>query len=99
MKEELKQIIKELKNVLTDENLKISDFELMDLSLRVFITQSINKSKLLKNELSTKEYLEQNNSEKATPNQKAFLRKQKILFKEDLTKKEAYQLIKKLKEK
>ena len=101
MKETLKQIINELKEVVIEEKLNITDSELIDLSLRIYITQSINKSKsnLLKNELSPKERLiPQENEGLATPNQKAFLRKQKIMFKEDLTKKEAYLLIKGIKD-
>jgi len=45
MKNELKQIIQELKEVIKDENLNIIDRDILDFSLRLFNTNQINDSK------------------------------------------------------
>ena len=111
MKEELKNIIKELKEVLKEEQIKISDFELMDFCLRVYLTNEINKNKKVtieetgkvffgkkKEESKLRNELEPTETDNlATPNQLAFLRKQKKEIPEGLTKREAYLLIKGIK--
>jgi hypothetical protein len=104
MKEELKEIIKELKEVINDEKLNILDKDLLEFSIRIMNTNiiTINNSRrnLLKNELSPKEILEpKSNDGLATPNQIAFLKKQGKQIPEKLSKKEAFLLIKNIKEK
>lgn len=104
MKEELKEIIKEMKEVINDEKLNILDKDLLEFSIRIMNTNiiTINNSRknLLKNELSPREYLENaGGSELATKNQIYALKKAGLEIKEGLTKKEAYLLIKGIKEK
>lgn len=104
MKEELKEIIKEMKEVINDEKLNILDKDLLEFSIRIMNTNiiTINNSRknLLKNELSPKEYLENTGgNELATKNQIYALKKAGIEIKEGLTKKEAFLLIKNIKEK
>jgi hypothetical protein len=101
MKEELKQIIQELKEVIIEEKINITDSELLDSSLRIYLTQTINKQKTnnyLKNELSPQEKLEpKENDGLATKNQIYFLKKNGITIPFNLTKKRAFELIKELK--
>lgn len=104
MKEELKEIIKEMKEVINDEKLNILDKDLLEFSIRIMNTNiiTINNSRrnLLKNELSPQEYLENTGgNELATKNQIYALKKAGLEIKEGLTKKEAYLLIKGIKEK
>ncbi len=104
MKEELKEIIKEMKEVINDEKLNILDKDLLEFSIRIMNTNiiTINNSRknLLKNELSPREYLENTGgNELATKNQIYALKKAGIEIKEGLTKKEAFLLIKNIKEK
>jgi hypothetical protein len=96
MRDKLIPIIQELKDICITEKLNITDSELLDYSIRLFNTSQINQKKL-NNELSPKERLLENNNTPATPNQKWVLRKNNIEIKDNLTKKEAYELIKKLK--
>jgi len=103
MKEELKEIIKEMKEVINDEKLNILDKDLLEFSIRIMNTNiiTINNSRrnLLKNELSPQEYLENTGGkELATKNQISFLIKQGTPVPKGLTKKEAYLLIKGIKE-
>lgn len=103
MKEELKEIIKEMKEVINDEKLNILDKDLLEFSIRIMNTNiiTINNSRknLLKNELSPREYLENTGgNELATKNQIYALKKAGLEIKEGLTKKEAYLLIKGIKE-
>ena len=98
MRDKLVPIIQELKQICIDKKLNITDSELLDYSIRLFNTSQINQKNLLKNELSPKERLLENNDTPATPNQIAFLKKQKKEIPKGLTKKEAYLLIKGIKE-
>lgn len=103
MKEELKKIIQELKEVTKDEKLNVLDKDLLEFSIRIMNTNviTINKPKFdnkLKNELSPKERLEPKDNEgPATKNQIYFLKKNNITIPEGLTKKEAFNLIKEIK--
>jgi hypothetical protein len=45
MKAELKQTIQELKEVINEEKLNILDKDLLEFALKLYITESINKSK------------------------------------------------------
>ena len=104
MKEELKEIIKEMKEVINDEKLNILDKDLLEFSIRImntnFITSNNSKRNLLKNEQSPQEYLENTGGkELATKNQISFLIKQGTPVPKGLTKKEAFLLIKNIKEK
>jgi len=55
MKEELKKIIDELKELIDDEGLNINDFELLDISVRILNTNQINnKPKFTTNVYPTK---------------------------------------------
>jgi hypothetical protein len=92
MKDKLIPIIEELKQICIDEKLNITDSELLDFSLRIYNTNQINQKNLLKNELRPEE-----KDGLATPNQIAFLKKQGKVFPSNLTKKEAYQMIKQIK--
>lgn len=108
MKEELNKIIKELKEVLTENKLNITNSELLDLSLRIYITESIGKQKQfypkpnpypcpsstpkLNNKLEPKE-----KDGLATPQQIYALKKAGIDVKDNISKKEAFNLIKELK--
>ena len=98
MKTELKQIIDELSEVISEEKLNITHSELLDSAIRIYLTNTINKNKStpLKNEQSPKEYLE-NTSGLATPQQIYALKKAGKTIPEGLTKKEAYLLIKSIK--
>ena len=96
MRDKLIPIIQELKDICITEKLNITDSELLDYSIRLFNTSQINQKKL-NNELSPKERLLENNNTPATPNQIWVLKKNKIEIPKNLTKKEAYELIKKLK--
>jgi len=101
MKEELKEIIKEMKEVINDEKLNILDKDLLEFSIRIMNTNFITfnyKKNILKNEQSPREYLENTGGkELATKNQISFLIKQGTVPK-GITKKEAYLLIKGIKE-
>jgi hypothetical protein len=102
MKQELKNIIKELKEVVIEEKLNILDKDLLEFSIRIMNTNiiTINKPNKLKNEQSPREYLENTGgNELATKNQIYALKKAGIEIKEGLTKKEAFLLIKNIKEK
>lgn len=102
MKEELKEIIKEMKEVINDEKLNILDKDLLEFSIRIMNTNFItfnSKKNILKNEQSPQEYLENTGGkELATKNQISFLIKQGTPVPKGLTKKEAYLLIKGIKE-
>jgi hypothetical protein len=102
MKEELKEIIKELKEVVIEEKLNILDKDLLEFSIRIMNTNiiTINKpNNKLKNEQSPREYLENTGgNELATKNQISFLIKQGKPVPKGITKKEAYLLIKGIKE-
>ena len=103
MKEELKKIIKEMKEVINDEKLNILDKDLLEFSIRIMNTNFItfnSKKNILKNEQSPQEYLENTGGkELATKNQIYALKKAGKEIKEGLTKKEAFLLIKNIKEK
>ena len=103
MKEELKEIIKEMKEVINDEKLNILDKDLLEFSIRIMNTNFItfnSKKNILKNEQSPQEYLENTGGkELATKNQIYALKKAGKEIKEGLTKKEAFLLIKNIKEK
>lgn len=101
MKQELKNIIKELKEIVIEEKLNILDKDLLEFSIRIMNTNiiTINKPNKLKNEQSPREYLENTGgNELATKNQISFLIKQGTPVPKGLTKKEAYLLIKGIKE-
>lgn len=100
MKEELKEIIKEMKEVINDEKLNILDKDLLEFSIRIMNTNiiTINKPNKLRNEQSPQEYLENTGGkELATKNQISFLIKQGTPVPKGLTKKEAWALINKKK--
>lgn len=101
MKEELKEIIKEMKEVINDEKLNILDKDLLEFSIRIMNTNFItfnSKKNILKNEQSPREYLENTGGkELATKNQISFLIKQGTPVPKGLTKKEAWALINKKK--
>lgn len=100
MKEELRKIAIEIGEIIKEEGLDISDKDLLDFSVRIYLTESINKNNKLKNEQSPRDFLEQRgNDGLATPNQIAFLKKQGKTIPDKLSKKEAYLLIKNIKEK
>ena len=103
MKEELKEIIKEMKEVINDEKLNILDKDLLEFSIRIMNTNFItfnSKKNILKNEQSPQEYLENTGGkELATKNQISFLIKQGTPVPKGLTKKEAWELINKKKKK
>lgn len=105
MKEELKKIINELKEIVIEEKLNILDKDLLEFSIRIMNTNiiTINKPKFnnkLRNEQSPREYLENaGGNELATKNQIYALKKAGKEIKEGLTKKEAFLLIKNIKEK
>ena len=98
MKEEFTRVIEELSEIIKHNQLNVSDDELFDVSARIYLTQEINKNRentfKLKNELSPKEYL-QDTKGLATPNQLSYLRKNNIPFPSNISKREAYELIKK----
>jgi hypothetical protein len=97
MKTELKQIIKELSEVISEEKLNITHSELLDSAIRIYLTNTINKNKTtpLKNE-SPRDYLENTNG-LATPQQIYVLKKAGKTIPDNLSKKEAYLLIKSIK--
>lgn len=101
MKQELKNIIQELKEIVIEEKLNILDKDLLEFSIRIMNTNSItiNKPNKLRNEQSPQEYLENTGGgELATKNQISFLIKSGIPVPKGITKKEAFLLIKKQKE-
>jgi hypothetical protein len=113
MKEELNAIIDEMKEVLEKAGFHLSDFEIMDLALRLYNTEQINKSrdypaqfnsfqKSQGREPFTKPKDKLTNEEKtdedlATSKQKYFLEKNNVAVPEGLTKKKASEFIKKIK--
>ena len=99
MKEELKEIIKEMKEVINDEKLNILDKDLLEFSIRIMNTNiiTIKNLKKLKNELSPRKFRKK--GEIISNNQIYALKKAGLEIKEGLTKKEAYLLIKGIKEK
>jgi antitoxin component of RelBE/YafQ-DinJ toxin-antitoxin module len=97
MKAELKQIIKELSEVINEEKLNITHSELMDFAVRILNSQSINKKSYpLKNELPNNLEPKENDG-LATKQQIYFLKKAGIEVKEGLSKKDAFMKIKELK--
>ena len=99
MKEELRLILKELNELLNETGLKITDAELIDFSLRIYNTNQINKKTFLKNELSPKERLLESNEIPATQNQIYALKKAGKTIPNNLSKKEAFNLIREIKKK
>ena len=97
--ENLKNIIKELKKLREEENLNFSDGELIDNSVRIFNTQFIQENKSQKTPYKPQYPIkDQNTNELATEAQISYLKKNKINFNKDTTKKQAFLLIKKDKE-
>jgi len=96
MKEELKQIIEELSEVIDEERLQILDRDLLDFALRLYNTQIINikfKSNKLNNELKPSE-----RDLKPTEAQIKACKKLRITIPKDSTKKDVWKLMNKKKE-
>lgn len=83
----LKEIIKELKQVINDSELRITDSELLDCAVRIYNSRSINKYKQEITE--TKKSI----GNKPTDAQVRLLKKLKIENIENLSKQEAIKLI------
>lgn len=102
MKTEITQIIKDLKEVISEEKLNILDKDILDSALRIYLTNSINKQKqssrpptyskpFVKNALENEKPA---NEQLATKNQLWRLKKENIPIPLGLTKKRASELIK-----
>jgi hypothetical protein len=103
MKEQLNEIINDLREVCEEQNLKLSDSELMDFSTRILNTNKINKYK----ELPKKQFIpyKKETSNPLTKGQEPATDKQKYALEQlgkqvpaGLTKLEAIKMIKELKE-
>lgn len=100
MKQELIQIIDELSEVIREKGLQIFDKDLLDSALRIYLTNSINQQKKSYSKPFVKNALENEkpaNEQLATDKQKFALKKLKVNFPDNLTKKEASVLIGKYK--
>lgn len=84
---ELKTFIQDLKQLRTEEKLKISDEILFENAIKLHISDNINKQ--------GKKFptLEKNSNSLATPKQIAMLRNLKIQFDDSITKQEAQKKI------
>jgi len=90
--EELKEIIKNLKKILKQEKLTDVDANvLVDCAVRIYLSKQIEKGK---NKRTEKRLESSNSKEPATKKQKWKLKQLGIEFDDDITKQEAYQLIK-----
>jgi hypothetical protein len=110
MKTELKQIIKELSEVIEEEKLNITHSELMDFAIRILNSQSINKQKFypkqdynkeIKNEF--KDYPKTNTftskDELPTERQIKAMKRLNLTIPAGATKKEVWKIMKEFKEK
>ncbi|MFA5746427.1 MAG: hypothetical protein WC932_06270 [archaeon] len=101
MKTEITQIIKELKEVITEENMNILDKDILDSALRIYLTNSINKQKQFSKPTYSKPFIKNAlenekpaNEQLATKNQLWRLKKENIPIPLGLTKQKASELIK-----
>jgi ERCC4-related helicase len=90
MKEEIKKLIEELKEVISDLELEeIEDMNIMDFAVRIYLSEKIQQYK----KENVKEMKEGKNIEPATEPQLYRLKKMKIKIPENLSKQEASRLI------
>jgi hypothetical protein len=102
MKDELRQIIKELKEVLDEARIYVTNETMLDAILRIYNTNQINNQKKFKffNVLDkTKEEIDnEKREEPATEKQINLIRRYKTIIPIGLTKREAMKIISKIKE-
>lgn len=97
MKQELKNIIKELRELINESNLHLTDSELMDYALRIYNTNEINKFKNIQKPYTRpKDSINPipKNEDEPTKSQIWKLKNLNITIPAGLTKNEASKLIK-----
>lgn len=97
MKNEINEAIKLLKEVVSENKLKISDDKLLEEALDLFVSQKIETGKDKRMQTYSSPTLIRK-EEPATDKQIQFLKNSGIEIKKGLTKREAYQIIKEAKE-
>lgn len=101
MKQEINKYIQELNEVIKENNLKgISDYDILDFAFRYLISNNIEKGKNQRTEKIKEKNSKGNKGvDSATKPQIAYLKKHNLLKDmENLSKQEAFMLIKKHKE-